>query len=400
MPGPRIREGADATLGPSEAGPCTSRAGRVDQGTTSVTYIPAETDPQHGRQDDAPYRGQHHQPPLEHPEGRPTQLLPAAPPRAAQPGTARMHVPTQPAPLQRPWAPHRIDDRRDYPGQAAYQYGGVQDPDRRRDLSLGIAVGQLVRAGVLFGLAALVAWTALRTVNGQWVDEIALQQAGAVRDRLPASMTGLLSSATLIICLAAGVIAVVLAASNGRWIPLLVAAGTSVPALASVQLLKHGLLDKTAYGIQESAQNSLPSGHTAAAAAAVAAVVLVAPARQRKLWALLGTVAITVAGVGTVINGWHRPADAVVSVLLIAGWFVLGSLVLRALIPAEPWVPQRGLTLLGLLLVSAALTALAMTAQQTVPAPGLALAFGALSVLSLSLLSAHQMVRAMRPRRR
>ena len=31
---------------------------------------------------------------------------------------------------------------------------------------------------------------------------------------------------------------------------------------------------------------------------------------------------------------------------------------------------------------------------------GLALAFGALGVLSLSLLSAHQMVRAMRPRRR
>lgn len=318
--------------------------------------------------------------------------------------TARtaMQAPAQPAPLQRQqaWATQRIDDRPDYPGQAAYQYGGARPPQRQRDLSIGSALGQLVRAGLLFALAGVISWAALRTVSGQWVDEVALRQAAALSERLPASATSLLASTTLFTCAAAAVIALVLAASHRRWIPLVIAVLTAVPALASVQLLKHGLLEKTAYGIQESAQNSLPSGHTAGAAAAAAIVVMVAPARQRKAWALLGTAAVTAAGVGTVINGWHRPADAAVAVLLIAGWFVLGSLVLRALVPAEPWVPQRGLTLFVLFVLAAALTILAMTAQQTIPAPGLALAFGALGVLSLSLLSAHQMVRAMRPRRR
>lgn len=363
-----------------------------------MTYIPAETDPQRGQRGD-----RHSAAPDRHPQGEHLGVEHhRMRPDTAQETRLIAGVPAPTAPLQRQqvWAPQRIDDRPDYPGQAAYQYGGEHRPQPRRDLTVGSAVGQLVRAGVLFALAGLIAWAALRTANGQWVDEVALRQASAVNERLPSTVTGLLASATLITCAASAVISLILAASNRRWIPLVIAVLTAVPALASVQLLKRGLLEKTPYGIQESAQNSLPSGHTAAAAAAVAVVVMVAPARQRKAWALLGTAAVTAAGVGTVINGWHRPADAAVSVLLVAGWFVLGSLVLRALIPAEPWVPQRGLTLLVLFVLGAGLTILAMTAQQTIPAPGLALAFGALGVLSASLLSAQQMVRAMRPRRR
>ncbi|WP_144791236.1 phosphatase PAP2 family protein [Kocuria palustris] len=386
-----------------------------------MTYIPAEDDPQRGRGEAVSSAGRPHRPRDERRGSSATRVLPVAdaarlpqhgaaddgrPAWAPQPERRGSHVepmgPAQHAPLRpRPSGPARgLDARSSYPGQAVYHYGGGSRPERRRDLSLGIAVAHLIRAGLLFALAALLSWAALRTVSGQWVDEAALQQAAAVHDRLPGSATGLLGSATLLTCLAAGVVAVALAAAHRRWVPLVVALCTAVPALLSVQVLKHGLLDKTAYGIQDAAQNSLPSGHTAAAAAAAAVVVMVAPARTRKLWALLGTLAVTAAGVGTVINGWHRPTDAAVSVLIVAGWFVLGSLLLRALVPAEPWVPQRGLTLLLLTLAGIGLTALALTAQQTVPAPGLALAFGALAVLTVSLFSAHQLVRAMRPRRR
>ena len=52
----------------------------------------------------------------------------------------------------------------------------------------------------------MISWAALRTVSGQWVDEVALRQAAALSERLPASATSLLASTTLFTCAAAAVI--------------------------------------------------------------------------------------------------------------------------------------------------------------------------------------------------
>lgn len=313
------------------------------------------------------------------------------PPAGAAPAPVR--------PTPRPPQPVAVAPHAAYPGQAAYQYGSQAAP-LPRDVSAGIVAGQLVRAMVLFGLAAGLAWMALRTVNGQWLDEVALQEGRDLAARLPAGVPALIESLTLAVGAVSAVAALILAASTRRWAALLIAVATAVAAMACVQVLKHGLLTKAPYGVQENAQNSLPSGHTAAAAAAVAVVLMVAPARLRKPLGLLGAVAVTAAGFGTVINGWHRPSDVVVAVLVVTGWFVLGGILLRLVAPGEQRVPQRGGTLLGLTVLGAALLMLILTVLQTVPTAGLALAAGGVAVLTVSLLASHQLLRSLRPRRR
>lgn len=74
------------------------------------------------------------------------------------------------------------------------------------------------------------------------------------------TVTGLLASATLITCAASAVISLILAASNRRWIPLVIAVLTAVPALASVQLLKRGLLEKTPTGSRSRPRTPCPPG--------------------------------------------------------------------------------------------------------------------------------------------
>lgn len=387
-----------------------------------MTYIPAEHGPTRGRLDETREprrreRSEHpvidtretqpsaatHLSPWERPQQGPgpeqTHTTPiytplgfadlAVPPQSAAPDPDRAAGARQQPPLQ----------HSHYPGQSVYQYGGRR-PDRRRDVSAGIVAGQLVRAALVFGIAALLAWFALRTVNGQWADEMALQQGTALHDRLPAALTDLMGFQSLLIGVGGAALALLLAAVHRRWVPLLIALLSAGAATASVQLLKHGLLTKTPYGIQESAQNSLPSGHTAAAAAAVAVVLMVAPTRWRKPLALLGALVVAAAGLGTVINGWHRPSDVVVAILVVTGWFVLGATVLRFLVPAEPWVPQRGLTLAVLTVLGTIVTVFAVMTLTTLPVTGLALAAGAVAILTVTLFASHQVVRSLRPRRR
>lgn len=385
-----------------------------------MTYIPADQGPTRGRLDDTREprrreRSEHpvidtydtqpsaatHRSPWEQqgPGPEQTHTTPiytplgftdlAAPPQSAAPDPNR----TAGSP-QQPRLQHS-----QYPGQSVYQYGG-RHPERRRDVGAGIVAGQLVRAALVFGIAALLAWSALRTVNGQWADEMALQQATALHDRLPAPLTDLLGFQSLLIGVGGAALALLLSAVHRRWVPLLIALLSAGAATASVQLLKHGLLTKTPYGIQESAQNSLPSGHTAAAAAAVAVVLMVAPTRWRKPLALLGALVVAAAGLGTVINGWHRPSDVVVAILVVTGWFALGAMVLRFLVPAEPWVPQRGLTLAVLTVLGTIVTVFAVMTLTTLPVAGLALGAGAVAILTVTLFASHQMVRSLRPRRR
>lgn len=386
-----------------------------------MTYIPAEQGPTRGRFDDPrdPRRRRGAQQPavdtpgaqsVSDPHLAPWQSLQGSAPE--QNRTTAIYTPQRFADLAAPppsasWEPTRVAgppqqlplQHRHHPGQSVYQYGG-RSPDRRRDVSVGIVAGQLVRAALVFGIAALLAWSALRTVSGQWADEMALQQGAALHDRLPVAVTDLLGSLTLLIGIGGAALALLLALAHRRWIPLLVALLSAGAALACVQLLKHGLLTKSPYGIQESAQNSLPSGHTAAAAAAVAVVLMVAPTRWRKPLALLGALAVTAAGLGTVVNGWHRPSDVVVAILVVTGWFVLGSVVLRLLVPAEPWVPQRGLTLAVLTVLGTIMTVFATMTLTTLPVTGLALAAGAVATLTVTLFACHQLVRSLRPRRR
>nr|WP_245192818.1 phosphatase PAP2 family protein [Kocuria sp. JC486] len=204
----------------------------------------------------------------------------------------------------------------------------------------------------------------------------------------------------VIVCVFWGVLTLIFALAARRWRPLLVGLVSGLGAVVTVQLLKREFLHKAQLGIQESAMNSLPSGHTAAAAVAAMIAVMVAPARGRTVVAFLGALTTTLAGVATVLNSWHRPMDAVVSILVVACWGILGALLLRCLIRPERWRASRALGSLILGILALAAAAAGMAAMQTVAIDGLALATGGAAILGVSLVCAHQTARALRPRHR
>lgn len=289
-----------------------------------------------------------------------------------------------------------------HPGQAG-PYSAAQPEARRqpkRDLSVGIFLGQLLRAVILLGMAGGIAYYALRTVGGQWADELALQEGGNALAQLPAAWVPWIDLIPVAACVFWGVCALFFALGTGRWVPLLMGMLSGLGAIVSVQVLKRIVLNKAPLGIQETAMNSLPSGHTAAAATAAMIAVFAAGARWRGAVAFFAALTTSLAGISTILNGWHRPMDAMVSVLLVAFWAVLGALLLRCLIRPEPWTTNLSVTTLvfSILLIVAAGAGLA--AMQTLTTPGLALVTGSAGVIGFSLLGAHQTVRALRPRLR
>lgn len=323
-----------------------------------------------------------------HPQPRPQQY-PAQPPSHGYQEQPQFH----PQPVQQ--QPYQ---------QAPAGYGAATQPAAARtparDLSFGIVLGLLLRAVLLFAAAGGLAYYALRTVGGQWSDELALQEGAQALDRLPTAWVPWVDQIPVLVCVLWGVMAVLFAVGSRRWVPLLVAMASGLGAVVSVQLLKREFLVKAPLGIQETTMNSLPSGHTAAAATAAMIAVMTAPARWRGAVAFFGALTTAAAGISTVLNGWHRPMDAMVSVLVVACWAVLGALVLRCLIRPERYTSNLSVTtfVLGILLVVAAAGGLA--AMQTWTITGLPLATGAAGILGFSLLAAHQTVRALRPRQR
>ncbi|WP_052209469.1 phosphatase PAP2 family protein [Kocuria sp. ZOR0020] len=286
-------------------------------------------------------------------------------------------------------------------GQAPADYGATAHPAAprtpARDLSFGIVMGLLLRAVLLFAAAGGLAFYALRTVGGQWADELALQEGDQALNQLPTAWVPWIDLVPVLVCVLWGAVALLFAVGSRRWVPLLVGVVSGLGAVVSVQLLKREFLVKAPYGIHETTMNSLPSGHTAAAATAAMIAVMTAPARWRGAVAFFGALTTAAAGISTVLNGWHRPMDAMVSVLVVACWAVVGALLLRCLIRPERYTSNLSVTtlVLGILLVLAAAGGLA--AMQTVTITGLPLAAGAAGIVGFSLLAAHQTVRALRP---
>ncbi|GER22507.1 hypothetical protein NCCP1664_10040 [Zafaria cholistanensis] len=181
-----------------------------------------------------------------------------------------------------------------------------------------------------------VYWGFVLTVTGQLADETALRGAeaylGADAARRPAlAFLGYLPEASAVI----GALALLAAAVVRRsvWGPAVAAAAFAASVL-SAQVLKHLVLERPDKDISAASVNSFPSGHTTFAAAAMVAVLLVASPRWRPLVAALGGLYAAVAGMATLVLGWHRPADILGAYLVAAFWGLLGGLVL---LRREPW---------------------------------------------------------------
>src|SRR6185503_6696111 len=108
-----------------------------------------------------------------------------------------------------------------------------------------------------------------------------------------------------------------------------------VGANLTTQVLKNAVFVRPDLGVEASYGNTLPSGHTTAAASVAAALLLVVPPRVRPWAAVLGAGYTTATGVSTLIGQWHRPSDVVAAVLVVLAWTAIAC-ALVALTPARP----------------------------------------------------------------
>ena len=218
----------------------------------------------------------------------------------------------------------------------------------------------------------------VKTTTGQFIDESALVEAAAARQRIGAQTAQVLDllPATSVVIAALVVLFVTLA--RRRW----KAAGIALVAMAaanlSTQLIKAGLPDRPNVGVNTLALNSLPSGHSTLAASAAAAVFLVVSPRWRPAAAFVGGSYAIAAGISTLINQWHRPSDVVAAYFVVAFWTALAALPVMRTGPAwnvwlgaaAHWASRRWWTALNLFLalVSAAVVA-AIMASSPLPNP-------------------------------
>ena len=202
----------------------------------------------------------------------------------------------------------------------------------------------------LFLFAALVCaagvaatyWFFVRTTTGQLADESAFKEAELIRagDDLP--VISFLDNLPLISVFMAVIVVVFVTILRHRISPAVIALGTFAAANISSQLLKRTVLDRPDRGVVTLDFNSLPSGHTTLAASAAAAVFLLASPRWRPLAALFGGSYAVLAGAATFLNLWHRPADVVASLLVVAAWTLVGGLVMMRTNPDWNCWPVSG----------------------------------------------------------
>ncbi|GIG27802.1 phosphatase PAP2 family protein [Cellulomonas marina] len=195
--------------------------------------------------------------------------------------------------------------------------------------ALCLLVAAAAAAGVLALHRLLVG-----TATGQGVDQLAWEGALHGQSRLWGPATAVLEVVSVgfiaAVLLAAATIAV---ARRRPWLAVQVAllmGGANV----TTRVLKHHLLERPDLGIGSYDENTLPSGHTTAAASVSAALLLVVPPRVRPVVAVLGAGYTAATGVSTLVGQWHRPSDVVAALLVVLAW----GAVVCALVALRPTV--------------------------------------------------------------
>ncbi len=214
-----------------------------------------------------------------------------------------------------------------------------------RGRTLASAFGLFV---VSFGALVLMVSYLLDNPRGQRLDQQAMEAVYARRDTLDQllSALGYLSIGTMGLTM---IVLLAMAALRQRFAAAVAAVIVVLGANVTTQLLKRVILDRPDHGYGWHV-NSLPSGHTTAAISLVIAALLVAPAALRGLGCLLGSAAVVLTGVSTVVAGWHRPSDVVAALAVGLLWGAGAVFVLalrRAGPPTGSFMGSLGWSLLG-----------------------------------------------------
>lgn len=192
----------------------------------------------------------------------------------------------------------------------------------------------------------------VKTTMGQFIDESALVEAAVARQRIGTQTAQLLDLLPVTSVVLAAIVVLFVTLARRRW----TAAGIAIAAMAaanlSTQLIKAGLPDRPNLGVNTLALNSLPSGHSTLAASAAAGVFLVVSPRWRPAAAFVGGGYAVMAGLSTLINQWHRPADVIAAFFVVAFWTAMAALFVMRTGPAwnvwlganQHWASARGWT--------------------------------------------------------
>lgn len=195
---------------------------------------------------------------------------------------------------------------------------------------------------------------------GQVIDERAFVGAANWRGNLVTAARSLLDALPTVSVVLAVVITVIVVLVRRNGTAFVVAAATAFAANASTEILKYTILDRPDKGVDQGLSNSLPSGHTTAAASVALAVFLVSSPRLRPLVAVVGALFTMTAGAATLVNQWHRPSDVVAAMIVVGFWGCAAGFVLAGLPAAQarrPFCPRMRWLLV--LTAACALTALA-----------------------------------------
>ncbi|MDJ0355085.1 phosphatase PAP2 family protein [Paenarthrobacter sp. PH39-S1] len=166
----------------------------------------------------------------------------------------------------------------------------------------------------------------IRTTTGQYIDESALDEAARAQAVIGTPSATFLDALPAISVVIAAVVVVVVMFARRRWLSAGIAVTAMVAANLCTQLIKSSLPDRPDRGVVTLDLNSLPSGHSTLAASAAAAVFLVVSPSWRPAVGFFGGSYAVFAGVATLINQWHRPADVITAFLVVAFWTVLAGL--------------------------------------------------------------------------
>ena len=213
----------------------------------------------------------------------------------------------------------------------------------RRGVVVAVAIGVAVLsfAGVFVLYRVFV-----DTLAGQQVENAAFQGALYGQTQLWRVAERVLDVVSVGFMAVVLVAAMVIAALRRRWSLAIQVAVLMIGANLTTQLLKNFVLYRPDLGVEADYGNTLPSGHTTAAASVSAALLLVVPPRVRPWAAVLGAGYTTATGVSTLIGQWHRPSDVVAAVLVVLAWTAIACAMV-ALTPAWPSTATGALRLAG-----------------------------------------------------
>lgn len=211
-----------------------------------------------------------------------------------------------------------------------------------RESATVVGIGLLFLLATLACVAGFIAtyFYFVRTTMGQFIDESALVEAVELHGPAGKAATQFLDWLPTTSLVIAVVVVLFVTVMRKRWASAGIAVAACVGANLATQVLKDTIPDRPFRGVETLVLNSLPSGHTTLAASAAAAVFLVVSPKWRPLTGFLGGSFAVAAGVSTLINQWHRPADVVAAYLVVGAFMLPAGLLI--IVTGERWNVWKG----------------------------------------------------------